>query len=64
MSIYSPFTGKVKVEVFHLDDPMSKISYEKILNSEDCVVVKEEFSYSGREKTNPIITVWYEDQNS
>jgi len=64
MGNYSPYEGKVKVETFQLDDPMSKKSYEDILNSEYCTVFKEEFSYAGPVKTNPIITVWYEDTNS
>lgn len=63
MSIYNPYDGEIKVEVFQLDDPNSKADYEQILNNEFCTVIKEEFSYVGPIKSNPIVTVWYEDNS-
>jgi hypothetical protein len=63
MSIYNPYEGEIKVDVFQLDDPNSKASYEQILNNPSCTVIREEFSYVGPIKSNPIITVWYEDNS-
>ena len=46
-----------RVQKFDLDDMEEKATYESIINSPECTVYREEFSYCG--KDSAIITVWW-----
>jgi hypothetical protein len=60
-SIYSPYNGVRKIETFYLGQSGDKCLYENLLNDPKITVIKEEFIYAGREKDNPVITIWYEE---
>jgi len=63
-SIYDPFdSGKRRVKTFRLEDPTDNENYTRILNDDLCVIEKEEFTYAGRMKDDPVVTVWYVDEN-
>lgn len=58
-SIYSPYDGKKCVKAFELTEGEDKILYESLINDPGVTVIKEEFTYAGREHNIPIVTVWY-----
>ena len=45
-----------KVEVFKLDEPRDNKLYTEIINNEEYLVYKEEFSYD--RLGSPVITIW------
>lgn len=63
MSIFNPYEGEKKVDVFQLNHPTEKVLYEAILNNPNCTIIKEEFGYVGPSKSIPVVTVWYEEKS-
>lgn len=48
---------KKKVEVFELNALQDKMRYEELLNDDDVIIEKEQFTYL--KDGTPKITVWY-----
>tara|TARA_Y100001938_G_C8093130_1_gene436336 strand:- start:3709 stop:3900 length:192 start_codon:yes stop_codon:yes gene_type:complete len=49
--------SRVFVNVFHLAKEEDKAQYEEIINGENMIITREQFTYDRSGK--PIITVWW-----
>jgi len=49
--------GNKKVKVFNLSDMTEVVAYEKIMNAEECKIIKEIQAYD--RFGNSVVTVWW-----